>query len=218
MNTPKNVLAICHSLEERKPYVQKTIEEATFEYNKNHPWNFKDLFKRKDYVYFQRDKIAKSCFVCGKYNHTASSCFYYLQQQRNLKQQAFEKTNKNKKVRSFETRTQLFHKSVSLPRKVATSTKLTKAQQSCIICGESDHFAADCKLNPFNQFTQPKTPSETVKTIPDRQKSVYVRTPKEKPIFNRKKKNEQSAATASSANAKLTPSAATKSSADQSKP
>ncbi|KAI3827048.1 hypothetical protein L1987_01110 [Smallanthus sonchifolius] len=55
------------------PYAQKTLEEATFEHNKNHPWNFKDLFNRKDYVYFQRDKIAKSCFVYGKYNHTARS-------------------------------------------------------------------------------------------------------------------------------------------------
>ncbi|KAI3802305.1 hypothetical protein L1987_30435 [Smallanthus sonchifolius] len=94
----RKVFDICHAPGERVPYVQKTLEDATFEHNKAHPWNFKDSFKRKDYVYFQRDKLAKSCFVCGKYNHTASTCFYYLQQQRNLKQHAFEKTHKNRKI------------------------------------------------------------------------------------------------------------------------
>ncbi|KAI3811069.1 hypothetical protein L1987_20785 [Smallanthus sonchifolius] len=105
---PKKVFDICHAPGERVPYVQKTLEEATFEHNKAHPWNFKDLFKRKDYMYCERDKLAKSCFVCGKYNHTASTCFYYLQQQRNLKQHAFEKTKKNKHVRRFEAKTTQF--------------------------------------------------------------------------------------------------------------
>ncbi|KAI3813922.1 hypothetical protein L1987_18657 [Smallanthus sonchifolius] len=142
----RKVFDICHAPRERAPYVQKTLEEATFEHNKAHPWNLKDLFKRKDYVYFQRDKLAKSCFLCGKYNHTASTCFYYLQQQRNLKQHAFEKKNKNKKVRSFEVKATQFRNSISPPRK-----HLPKPQQSCIICGESDHFAINCKFNPLKQ-------------------------------------------------------------------
>ncbi|KAI3827899.1 hypothetical protein L1987_01988 [Smallanthus sonchifolius] len=110
----------------------------------------KDLFKIKDYVHLSRDKLAKSCFVCGKYNHTASTCFYYLQQQRNLKQHAFEKTKKNKQVRSFEAKTTQFRKSLSPPRE-----QLSKPKQSCIIYGESDHFAANCKFNPFNQILLP---------------------------------------------------------------
>ncbi|KAI3784322.1 hypothetical protein L1987_43420 [Smallanthus sonchifolius] len=130
------------------------------------------------------DKIAKSCFVCGKYNHTASTCFYYLQQQRNLKQQAFEKTNKNKKVRSYKTKTTNFRKSLSPPRK-----KIPKAQQSCIICGESNHFAANCTFNPFNQLSQSSS-AATVKILP-RQKPVYRRTPTEKLTFNRKVKKEK---------------------------
>ncbi|KAI3813872.1 hypothetical protein L1987_18607 [Smallanthus sonchifolius] len=62
-NQPRKMFDICHAPGERPPYVQKTLEEATFEHNQAHPWNFKDLFKRKDYVYFQRDKLAKSFFV-----------------------------------------------------------------------------------------------------------------------------------------------------------
>ncbi|KAI3815515.1 hypothetical protein L1987_15186 [Smallanthus sonchifolius] len=147
---PRKVFDICHAPGERVPYVQKTLEEATFEHNKAHPWNFKDLFKRKDYVHLSRDKLAKSCFVCVKYNHTASTCFYYLQQQRNLKQHAFEKTKKNKQVRSFEAKTTQFRKSLSPPRE-----QLSKPKQSCIICGESDHFAANCKFNPLNQIHLP---------------------------------------------------------------
>ncbi|KAI3744758.1 hypothetical protein L1987_57849 [Smallanthus sonchifolius] len=142
------------------PYVQKTLEEATFEHNKNHTWNFKDLFKRKDYMYLQRDKTVKSCFVCGKYNHTASTCFYYLQQQRNLKQQLFEKTTKNKKVRSYEARSTQFRKFISPPRQIA-NVKPPKAKQSCIIRGESGHFAANFKFNPFNQFSQSSSSAST---------------------------------------------------------
>ncbi|KAI3695228.1 hypothetical protein L1987_78220 [Smallanthus sonchifolius] len=107
----RNVFDICHVPGERYPYVRKTLEEATLEHNKAHPWNFKDLFKRKDYVYFQRNKLAKSCFV-----------------------------------RSFEAKATQFRNSLSPPRK-----HLPKPQQSCIICGESDHFAANCKFNPLNQ-------------------------------------------------------------------
>ncbi|KAI3815698.1 hypothetical protein L1987_15377 [Smallanthus sonchifolius] len=147
---PRKVFDICHAPGERVPYVQKTLEEATFEHKKAHPWNFKDLFKRKDYVYLSRDKLAKSYFVCGKYNHTASTCFYYLQQQKNLKQHAFEKTKKNKQVRRFEAKTTQFRNSLSPPRE-----QLSKPLQSCIICGESDHFAANCKFNPFNQILLP---------------------------------------------------------------
>ncbi|KAI3821179.1 hypothetical protein L1987_08738 [Smallanthus sonchifolius] len=73
--TKRKVFDICHTPEEKVPYVQKTLEEATFEHNKAHPWNFKDLFQRKDYVYLSRDKLARSCFVCGRYNHAASTCF-----------------------------------------------------------------------------------------------------------------------------------------------
>ncbi|KAI3819607.1 hypothetical protein L1987_13448 [Smallanthus sonchifolius] len=57
---PRKVFDTYHAPEERGPYVQKTLEEATFEHNKAHPWNFKDLFKRKDYVYLSKDKLAKS--------------------------------------------------------------------------------------------------------------------------------------------------------------
>ncbi|KAI3827985.1 hypothetical protein L1987_02074 [Smallanthus sonchifolius] len=194
------------------PYVQKTLEEATFEHNKNQPWNFKDLFKRKNYVYLQRDKTAKSCFVYGKYNHTASTCFYYLQQQRNLKQHAFEKTKKNKKVRSYEARSTQFRKSISPPRQIAT-VKPPKAKQSCIICGESCHFAANCKFNPFNQFSQSSSLASTVNFIPNIQKPIYRRTPIEKPIFNRKVKKEKSLIVEPAI-----PSAATKTTADHKRP
>ncbi|KAI3808130.1 hypothetical protein L1987_24073 [Smallanthus sonchifolius] len=187
----QKVFDICHAPGERVPYVQKTLEEATFEHNKAHPWNLKDLFKRKDYVYLSRDKLAKSCFVCGKYNHTASTCFYYLQQQRNLKQHAFEKTKKNKQVRSFKAKTTQFRKSLSPPRE-----QLSKPQQSCIICGELDHFAANCKSNPFNQILLP-TP--------------VIQKPINKP---KQPKRKPSAATKSAA-AQVKPSAATKSTADK---
>ncbi|KAI3732799.1 hypothetical protein L1987_64008 [Smallanthus sonchifolius] len=92
----RKVFDICHVPGERAPYVQKTLEEATFEHNKAHPWNFKDLFKRKDYV--------------------------------------------------FEAKATQFRNSLSPPRK-----HLPRPQQSCIICGESDHFAANCKFNPLKQ-------------------------------------------------------------------
>ncbi|KAI3825140.1 hypothetical protein L1987_06616 [Smallanthus sonchifolius] len=195
---------------------KQTLEEATFEHNKAHPWNFKDLFKKKDYVYLSRDKLAKSCFVCGKYNHTASTCFYYLQQQRNLKQHAFEKTNKNSKVRSSEAKATHFRNSLSPPR-----MQLPKPQQSCIICGESDHFAANCEFNPFNQILHQAHP---------KQKSISMRTSIEKPSFNKVKKDkhtlvvEPSAASKNVGNQakpkklKDKPSAATKSAAAQEKP
>ncbi|KAI3795382.1 hypothetical protein L1987_38034 [Smallanthus sonchifolius] len=139
-----------------------------------------------------KDKLAKSCFLCGKYNHSASTCFYYLQQQRNLKQHAFEKTNKNKKVRSFEAKATQFRNSLSPPKK-----HLPKPQQSCIICGESDHFAVNCKFNPLNQVlhqiplqqkpiskmkkgrhTLEIKPSAANKTVVDQ---VRLKQPKEKP-------------------------------------
>ncbi|KAI3712488.1 hypothetical protein L1987_71045 [Smallanthus sonchifolius] len=63
----KKVFDICHAPGERVPYVQKTLEEANFEHNKAQPWNFKDLFKRKDYVYLSRDKLEKSY-------HFAANC------------------------------------------------------------------------------------------------------------------------------------------------
>ncbi|KAI3776749.1 hypothetical protein L1987_46538 [Smallanthus sonchifolius] len=214
---PRKVFDICHAPGERVPYVQKTLEEATFEHNKAHPWNFKDLFKRKDYVYLSRDKLAKSCFVCGKYNHTASTCFYYLQQQRNLKQHAFEKTKKNKQVRSFEAKTTQFRKSLSPPRE-----QLSKPQQSCIICGESDHFAANCKSNPFNQILLPtpviQKPIGKVKK--DKHTSVSKPSAAKITAADRVKpkqpKGKTSIATKSAA-AQVKPSAATKSAADKPK-
>ncbi|KAI3713305.1 hypothetical protein L1987_71880 [Smallanthus sonchifolius] len=139
---PKTILP-----REKAPYVKKTLEEATFEHNKAHPWNFKDLFKKRDYV----------------------TCFYYLQQQRNLKQHAFEKTNKNKKVRSFEAKATHSRNSLSPLRK-----QLPKPQQSCIIWDESDHFAANCKLNPFNRILHqaPLKEKSTSKVKKDRHTSV----------------------------------------------
>ncbi|KAI3744536.1 hypothetical protein L1987_57619 [Smallanthus sonchifolius] len=178
----RKVFDICHAPGERAPYVQKTLEEATFEHNKAHPWNFKDLFKRKDY------------------------------------QNAFEKTNKNKKVRSFEAKATQFRNSLSPPRK-----HLPKPQQSCIICGESDHFAANCKFNPINQVlhqiplqqkpiskmkkgrhTSEIKPSAANKTAADQ---VRLKQTKEKP----------SSATKIVA-AQVKPSAANKNVADQLKP
>ncbi|KAI3706164.1 hypothetical protein L1987_76422 [Smallanthus sonchifolius] len=221
---PFNQIKISYPPEGRKltvkkgqvPYVQKTLEEATFEHNKAHLWNFKDLFKRKDYVYLSRDKLAKSCFVCGKYNHTASTCFYYLQQQTNLKQHAFEKTNKNRKVRSSEAKATHFRNYLSTPRK-----QLSKPQQTCIIYGESDHFAANCEFNPFNQILH---------QAPHKQKPTSMRTSTEKPSANKVKKDkhtlvvEPSAASKNVGNQakpkkpKDKPSVATKSAAAQAKP
>ncbi|KAI3813247.1 hypothetical protein L1987_17966 [Smallanthus sonchifolius] len=192
----RKVFDICHAPGERVPYVQKTLEEATFEHNKAHLWKFKDLFKRKDYVYLSRDKLAKSFFVCGKYNHTASTCFYYLQQQKNIKQHAFEKTNKNKQIRSFEAKTTQFRNSLSPPRK-----QLSKPQQNCIICGESDHFAANCKFNPFNQILH---------QAPHKQKPTSKRTSTERPYVNKVKKDQQASV--------VDPSAASKNVGNQVKP
>ncbi|KAI3744684.1 hypothetical protein L1987_57773 [Smallanthus sonchifolius] len=212
----RKVFDICHAPGERIPYVQKTLEEATFEHNKAQPWNFKDLFKRKDYVYLSRDKLAKSCFVCGKYNYTASTCFCYLQQQRNLKQHAFEKTHKNRKVRSSESKETHFRNSLSPPRK-----QLPKPQQSCIICSESDHFAVNCDFNPFNQILH---------QAPPKQKPISMRTSTEKSSVNKAKKDkhtlvvETSAANKNVGNQskpkkpKDKPSAATKSAVAQAKP
>ncbi|KAI3686322.1 hypothetical protein L1987_79996 [Smallanthus sonchifolius] len=155
-----------HTPGEKGPYVQRTLEEATFEHNKAHPWNFKDLFQSKNYVDFHRDKIALSCFVCGKYNHTASTCFHYCEHQRNSKQHAFEKTNKNKHVRSYDAKATKFRESLS-PQRV----KMQKPQQTCIICGESNHFAATCKFNPFNQIANHSSvlnPSAANKIAADR--------------------------------------------------
>ncbi|KAI3813847.1 hypothetical protein L1987_18582 [Smallanthus sonchifolius] len=156
-----------HTPGEKGPYVQKTLEEATFEHNKAHPWNFKDLFQSKNYVDFHRDKIALSCFVCGKYNHTASTCFHYCEHQRNSKQHAFEKTNRNKQVRSYDAKATKFRESIS-PQRV----KMQKPQQTCIICGELNHFAATCKFNPFNQIANHSSvlnPSAANKIAADRQ-------------------------------------------------
>ncbi|KAI3802017.1 hypothetical protein L1987_30139 [Smallanthus sonchifolius] len=213
---PRKVFDICHVPGERVPYVQKTLEEATFEHNKAHPWNFKDLFKRKDYMYFQRDKLAKSCFVCGKYNHTASTCFYYLQQQRNLKQHAFEKTKKNKQVRRFEAKTTQFRNSLSPPRE-----QLSKPQQSCIIYGESDHFAVNCKFNPFNQILIPtliiQKPISKVKK--DRHTPVLKPSAANKTAADRVKPKQPKGkpSAAKSAAAQVKPSAVTKSAVDKSK-
>ncbi|KAI3797630.1 hypothetical protein L1987_32890 [Smallanthus sonchifolius] len=157
---------ISHTPGEKGPYVQRTLEEATFEHNKAHPWNFKDLFQNKNYVDSHKDKIAVSCFVCGKYNHTASTCFHYREHQRNSKQHAFEKTNINKQVRSYDAKATKFRESLS-PQRV----KMQKPQQTCIICGESNHFAATCKFNPFNQVANRSSvfnPSAANKIAADR--------------------------------------------------
>ncbi|KAI3717730.1 hypothetical protein L1987_69517 [Smallanthus sonchifolius] len=195
--TKRKVFDIFHAPGEKVPYVQKTLKESTFEHNKAHPWNFKDLFKRKDYVYFQRDNLAKSCFVCGKYNHTSSTCFYYLQQQRNSKQHTFEKTNINKKVRSYEAKATKFRESLS-----PTRVKMPKPQQTCIIFGNSDHFAAKCRFNPFNQIANCSsefTPAAVNKNAADPEKA-------------RKSKNRSSAAKKAAADkgkTKAKPSAVT---------
>ncbi|KAI3816013.1 hypothetical protein L1987_15698 [Smallanthus sonchifolius] len=165
-----------HAPGEKGPHVQKILEEATFEHNKAHPWNFKDSFQRNNYMDFHRDKIALSCFVCGKYNHTASTCFHYREHQRNSKQHAFEKTNRNKQVRSYDAKATKFRESLS-PQRV----KMQKPQQTCIICGESNHFAATCKFNPFNQIANRSSvlnPSAANKIAVDRVKSMK---PKAKP-------------------------------------
>ncbi|KAI3805363.1 hypothetical protein L1987_27678 [Smallanthus sonchifolius] len=92
----RKVFDICHAPGERVPYVQKTLEEATFEHNKAHPWNFKDLFKRKDYVYLSRDKLAKSCFAC----HFAANCkFNHFNQ---ILHQALHKQKPTSKRTSIE--------------------------------------------------------------------------------------------------------------------
>ncbi|KAI3763351.1 hypothetical protein L1987_53805 [Smallanthus sonchifolius] len=191
-------------LREKAPYMQKTLEEVTFEHNKANPLNFKDLFKKRDYVYYQRDKVAKSCFVCRRYNHTASTCFYYPEQQKNLKQHAFEKTNK-------------FKNSQSPPRK-----HLPKPQKSCIICGESDHFAAHCKFNPFNQVLHqvPLKQNPISKMKKERHTSVIKPSAANKNVADQVKpkqpKKKPSTATKIAA-AQVKPSAATKSATDKPK-
>ncbi|KAI3744904.1 hypothetical protein L1987_58000 [Smallanthus sonchifolius] len=212
----RKVFDIRRKPEEKVPYVQKTLEEATFEHNKAHPWNFKDLFQRKDYVYFQRDKTALSCFVCGRYNHTASTCFHYLEYQRNSKQHAFEKTNKNKQVRSYDAKATKFRESLSSPR-----VKVPKPKQTCIICGESDHFAAKCRFNPFNQFAKCSsrfTPTAVNKNATDPEKA---RKTKAKPSAVTKsadsvKTKAKPSVAINLAAAPVKPSAATKSVADKS--
>ncbi|KAI3815536.1 hypothetical protein L1987_15207 [Smallanthus sonchifolius] len=200
--TKKKVIDVCRKPEEKVPFVQRTLEEATFEHNKAHPWNFTDMFQRKDYVYLSKDKLAKSCFVCGRYNHTASTCFHYLEYQRHSKQHAFEKTNKNKNVRSYEDKATKFKKSL-FPSKV----KLPRSQQTCIICGESDHFAANCKFNPFNQILHQAPQRQRVKK--DQHRSVV------SPVQPKKTKQKLSATTKSAAD-KLK-SSATKSATDKAK-
>ncbi|KAI3754779.1 hypothetical protein L1987_54570 [Smallanthus sonchifolius] len=199
------VFDIFHTPGEKGPYVQRTLEEATFEHNKAHPWNFKNLFQSKNYVDFHRDKIALSCFMCGKYNHTASTCFHYREHQRNSKQHAFEKTNRNKQVRSYDAKATKFRESLS-PQRV----KMQKPQQTCIICGESSHFAATCKFNPFNQIANRSSvlnPSAANKIAADRVKS---RKPKAKP-------SAAKVSTADKAKSKTTASAAKVSAADKAK-
>ncbi|KAI3732649.1 hypothetical protein L1987_63856 [Smallanthus sonchifolius] len=115
--------------------------------------------------------------------------------QRNLKQHAFEKTNK-KKVRNFEAKATHFRNSFSPPRK-----QLPKPQQSCIICGETDHFAANCKFNPFNQIFH---------QVPPNQKPINRRTSIEKLSGNKVKKDRHTSI--------VKPLAASKNVADQAKP
>ncbi|KAI3742696.1 hypothetical protein L1987_60389 [Smallanthus sonchifolius] len=146
--------------------------------------------------------------MCGKYNHTASTCFYYLQQQRNLKQHAFEKTNKNKKVRNFEAKATQFRNSLSPPRK-----HLPKPQQSYIICGESDHFAANCKFNPLKQVLHQITLQQ--KPISKMKKGRH--TSEIKPSAVNKTAVDQSSASTKIAAAQVKPSASTKSAADKPK-
>ncbi|KAI3805259.1 hypothetical protein L1987_27473 [Smallanthus sonchifolius] len=202
--TKRKVFDICLMPEEKVPYVQKTLEEATFEHNKAHPWNFKDLFQRKDYVYLSRDKLARSCFMCGRYNHTASTCFHYLEYQRNLKQHGFEKTNKNKKVRSCEVKATKFRESLSPPR-----VKLPKSQQTCIICGESDHFAANsARKNVGSQMKPKKTKqklSAATKSAADKLKSSAAKSAADK----EKSKAKPSAAKNVATSAKLSAAGST---------
>ncbi|KAI3815303.1 hypothetical protein L1987_14966 [Smallanthus sonchifolius] len=135
------------------------------------PQGRKLIIEKGQYSNHKPNPLRKVFDIC----HTPGERVPY---QRNLKQQAFEKTNKNKKVRSYE----------------------------------ANHFAANCKFNPFNQLSQSSV-ATTVKILPDRQKPVYRRTPIEKPPFNRK-----SSAATKSATDQLKPSAVTKFAADQIKP
>ncbi|KAI3774243.1 hypothetical protein L1987_48790 [Smallanthus sonchifolius] len=142
---------------------------------------------------------------------------HYLQQQKNLKQHAFEKTKKNKQVRRFEAKTTQYRNSLSPSRE-----QLSKPLQSCIICGESDHFAANCKFNHFNQILLPpqimQKPISKVKT--DKHKPVLKPSAANKTAADRVKPKQSKGrpSAAKSGAAQVKPSAATKSASDQSKP
>ncbi|KAI3725324.1 hypothetical protein L1987_65108 [Smallanthus sonchifolius] len=147
--------------------------------------------------------------------HSAPVPAISVPHQRNLKQHAFEKTKKKKQVRRFEAKTTQFRNSLSPPWE-----QLSKPLQSCIICGESDHFAADCKFNPFNQILLPtpiiQKPISKVKK--DRHKSVLKPSAANKTVADRvkPKKPKGKPSAAKSGAAQVKPSAATKSASDQS--
>ncbi|KAI3815411.1 hypothetical protein L1987_15078 [Smallanthus sonchifolius] len=135
----------------------------------------------------------------------------------NSKSQFMPNQKNQQHVRRVTTKKTQCRNSSSPPRK-----QQPKVQQSCIICGESNHFAAKCQFNPFNQIllqsahkqkkdqhTSVDRPSAASRRVETAEK--YKQQQKAKPLAATKSaatQTKQSAAKTKSAAAPNKPSAA----------